>query len=199
MPLLSCVFQYGCLALEVTCGGPQRLRVFLRCRAGTSTARVAVIQLLEKQSCEHQCNPAGLTSVVFHPTPAHGMAEQGMMLAKPASCQACRTAPSPARSSLLPMQGRKPHAGHIPSTFCTYLCCDPSPRLQSVGGSRTKQSMAMRSARTATSTSLRSLALRRNRASLWAQEGSSQQLLAKVGIPLGPTSPDPKSSAHSAL
>lgn len=114
----------------------------------------------------------------------------------PTSCQACRTAPSPTRASLLPTQGRKPHTGHPPLTLLTYLSCGPLPGLQSVVGSRTKQFMAMWSARTATSMPLRSLALRRDRASLRAQEGSSQQLLARVGMWLGPTSPDPKLSAQ---
>lgn len=177
--------------MEVTCGRPQRLRGFLRCCAGTSTARVTAIQLLEKQDCEHQYNTCS--------TDAHSTAEQGTTLAVPVSCQACRTAPSPARTFLLPIQGRKLHADHVPVTLCTYLCCGPSPRLQSVGGFRTKQSVAMWLARTATSASLRTLALCRNRASLWAQKGSGQQLLARVGIPLGPTLSDPKPHVHSVL
>lgn len=57
----------------------------------------------------------------------------------------------------------------------------------------------MRSATTATTASLRSLALRRNRASLRAQEGSGKQLPARVRVPPGPAASDPELSARSAL
>lgn len=157
-------------------------------------------------SLQYSCQRSKAVSISVtlqhsHPLPSIPalLTAQGITLAKPASCQACRTAPSPTRASLLPTQGRKPHTGHVPLTLCTYLCCGPLPALQSVGGSRTKQSVATWSARKATSTSPRSLALRRNRASLRAQEGSGQKLLARVGILLGPTSSDPKLPVCSAL
>lgn len=158
---MVCVFQCGCLALELTGRGPQPLRVFLSCRAGTSTALVTVVQLLEKQSCEHQCNPAAPPSTAPALRPACGMAEQGPLSALLLSC---------------PTQGG-------PLDLPTYLCCDPLPRLQAAGSSRTKQSMVMWSARTATSMSLHSLTLWRHRASLQAQEGRCQQVLARAGIP----------------
>lgn len=108
VPPLACVFQCGGLDLELSCRGPQRLRIFLSCLAGTSTALAAVVQL---------------------------------------------------------------------------LCCDPLPGLQAADSSRTKQSMVIWSARMATSVSLQSFTLWRHRASLQAQEGTYQQVLARAGIP----------------
>lgn len=147
VPPLACVFQCGCLALELTGRGPQPLRVFLSCRAGTSTALVTVVQLSKKQSCEHQCNPAAPTSTAPALHPACGMAEQGPLcvLLFPAPCRPW------------------------PLALPTYLCCDPLPGLQAASSSRTKQSIVMWSARTATSMSLHSLTLRRHRASLRVQ------------------------------
>lgn len=172
---MACVFQCGCLALELTGRGPQPLRVFLSCRAGTSTALVTVVQLSKKQSCEHQCNPAAPTSTAPALHPACGMAEQGPLcvLLFPAPCRPW------------------------PLALPTYLCCDPLPGLQAASSSRTKQSIVMWSARTATSMSLHSLTLRRHRASLQAQEGRCQQVLARADMP-PPLIPNCV-YAHSAL
>lgn len=159
VPPLARVFQCGRLALELTCRGSQRLRIFLSCRAGTSTALVTVVQLLEKQSCECHCNPAAPTCTA----PALLVARQSR-----GQCLHCRV-PSPPRP--------------WPLDLPTYLCCEPLPGLQAAGSSRTKQSMAMWSARTALSVSLQSFALWRHRASLQAQEGRRQQVLARPGIP----------------
>lgn len=176
VPPLACVFQRGCLALELARRGPQRLRIFLSGRAGTSTALVTVVQLLEKQSCAHHCNPAAPTSTAPALQPSCGTAEQGPTFVLSVSCP-----PRP-----------------LPLDLPTYLCCDPLPGLQAAGSSRTKQSMAMWSARTAMSLSLHSLALWRHCASLQAQEGMCQQVLARAGIP-PPLIPNCMHSALSLL
>lgn len=159
------VFQCRCLALELTRRGPQCL---LSCCAATSTALVTMVQLLEKQSCEHHCNPAAPTSTAPALQPGCGTAEQAPALALLVSC---------------PTQP-------LASDFPTYLCHEPLPGLQAAGSSSTKQSMVRWSARTATSMSLQSLALLRHRASLQAQEGTCHQVLARASIlpPLIPNS-----------
>lgn len=123
--------------LELRCKGPQCLRIFLSGRAGTSTALATVVQLLEKQSCEHHCNPAAHNQPSL-PLPCSLVAaEQGQRLHY--------WFPAPPR----------PWALYLP----TYLCCNPLPGLQVAGSSRTKHSMVMWSARTLMSMSLQPFAL----------------------------------------